>query len=168
MSTTDEVTDTKPQGDPELGDAGKRAIQAERDRADAAEKALAQTQGQLKAFIDAGYTDPTAIKGEIDRLTTENSTLTAANETLTGTVDSSTKENTRLKVGLEKGLPADLIDRLRGDDETALLADADKLLAFIPTDAKQVPKADPSQGPKADAGSPDPAQQFADIIRNAR
>jgi len=37
----------------------------------------------------------------------------------------------RLQVALDKGLPVDLVDRLRGDDAESLSADADALLALI-------------------------------------
>lgn len=39
----------------------------------------------------------------------------------------------RLRVAQKKGLPADLVDRLKGETEQELEADADKLLAFIDT-----------------------------------
>lgn len=41
------------------------------------------------------------------------------------------KELLRLRVASKKGLPADLTDRLRGETEQELEADADKLLAFV-------------------------------------
>ena len=52
----------------------------------------------------------------------------------------------RQKVALEKGIPANLVDRLRGDDEESLSVDADELLALLnkPTS----PRPDPSQGAK--------------------
>lgn len=37
----------------------------------------------------------------------------------------------RLDVATRKGLPAELVDRLRGDDQAALEKDADQLLAFV-------------------------------------
>jgi hypothetical protein len=37
----------------------------------------------------------------------------------------------RLRVAVAKGLPADLVDRLRGDSEEELSADADSLLALV-------------------------------------
>ena len=39
----------------------------------------------------------------------------------------------RLRVAQKKGLPAELIDRLKGETEQELEADADKLLAFVDT-----------------------------------
>jgi len=41
------------------------------------------------------------------------------------------KELLRLRVASRKGLPTDLTDRLRGETEQELEADADKLLAFV-------------------------------------
>jgi len=38
---------------------------------------------------------------------------------------------TRLQVALDKGLPVDLVDRLRGDDAESLAADADALMALF-------------------------------------
>lgn len=46
--------------------------------------------------------------------------------------------NMRLKVAASKGLPADLVDRLRGETEEDLLKDADSLLAFMkPAEPRQ-------------------------------
>lgn len=44
------------------------------------------------------------------------------------------KETMRLKVAARKGLPAELIDRLKGETEGELEADADKLLEFVTVD----------------------------------
>lgn len=144
------------QGDPELGEAGKRAIAAERKRADEAERNVSTLQAQLKAYTDAGITDPARTKAELDRLTAENTSLTTD-------LDGKTKEITRLNVGIEKGLPKSLIARLQGDDEETLTADAEALLEFVP-DTNRTPAPDPSQGPKA-TGEPSTAQQFADAIQ---
>lgn len=56
------------------------------------------------------------------------------------------RENARLRVALAKGLPVDLVDRLRGDTEDELAADADSLLALVKPDAPRLPAPDPSQG----------------------
>jgi len=55
----------------------------------------------------------------------------------------------RANVALAKGLPAELAARLQGDDETALNADADKLLALVQAAAKgaQGPGVPPPPGP---------------------
>lgn len=58
--------------------------------------------------------------------------------------------NLRMKVALSKGLPAELIDRLRGDDEESLVKDADSLLSlFKPAEQpRQAPGVPPSRGGK--------------------
>lgn len=160
MSTTDE-NNPAPQGEPaELGDAGKRAIAAERTRADTAERALAEANTKLQAYIDAGLTDPVAVKAQIETLTTENTTLAADSDEKGKLID-------RLNVGIDKGLPRQLIERLKGDDAEALVADADSLLALIPSDAKPpIPKADPSQGPSGAPAGSTPEQEFAGFLSN--
>jgi hypothetical protein len=66
-----------------------------------------------------------------------------------------------------KKLPAELTDRLRGETPEELEADADALLALVKASTNMKP--DLSQGSRASTnGSPDPAQQFADLIRQAR
>jgi len=141
----DTNNNTDPQGDPELGEAGKRAIAAERTRADAAERRVRELEASIGGF-----------ETQIAELTTERDTLTADLGNKDATI-------TRLNVGIDKGLPKSLIARLQGDDEDALLADADSLLEFVPTDSKPSPRPDPSQGSK-DTGTPSTAQQFADAF----
>lgn len=152
MSENDPQTD--PQGDPGLGDAGKRAIKAERDRADAAEREVQALKATLKPYVDAGITDPAATKAELDRLTGENSTLSTS-------LASTSLEVIRLNVGIDKKLPKELIARLKGDDEDSIAADADTLGPYAgvkPT----APAPDPSQGPHGAGGARTTAQQFAD------
>lgn len=141
----DTTTTTETQGDPELGEAGKRAIAAERTRADAAERRVRELEASIGGF-ESQIADLT---GERDALTND---LGAKDATIT-----------RLNVGIDKGLPKSLIARLQGEDEDALLADADSLLEFVPADAKSSPRPDPSQGAK-ETGTPSTAQQFADAF----
>lgn len=136
---------------PELGDAGKKAIAAERARADKAEKALKALQADAEARAAAELSELERVKKERDELATSKS--------------ASEKEAIRLKVALEKGLPVNLAARLQGDDYDALVADADSLLEFIPADAKLTPKLDPSQGPKAAVGEQSPGALFEAHIK---
>lgn len=121
------------QGDPvELGDGGKKALDAERKRANALEKQLKQFQSERDLAEAAKLSD-------LERA--QNAAREAA-EQLAQYQQTATKQ----KVALEKGVPANLVDRLRGDDEESLSADADALLALLnkPTS----PRPDPSQGAK--------------------
>lgn len=73
----------------------------------------------------------------------------------------------RSAVALAKGLPANLAARLQGDNQAALEADADELLALIPADTTpRLPRPDPSQGSSARGGpAKTPADEFAAHIR---
>lgn len=77
------------------------------------------------------------------------------------------QENARLKVAIEKGLPANLIGRLQGDTPEALAADADALLSLIgttpgatPPSEPQLPKPNPAQGTSG-GGAPSAAEAAA-------
>lgn len=47
--------------------------------------------------------------------------------------------NLRTKIAYQKGLPIDLADRLVGDDEESITADADRLVSFIKPNEPPVP-----------------------------
>jgi hypothetical protein len=59
------------------------------------------------------------------------------------------KEIIKLRVAQKKGLPADLVDRLVGETEQELEADADKLLEFVK------PGEPPGTPPRKKGGQPD-------------
>ena len=121
------------QGDPvELGEAGKKALDAERKRANALEKQLKQFQAERE-------------QAEAAKLSDLERAQRAAQEAAAQLAEYQ-KTAIRQKVALEKGVPAELVDRLRGDDEESLSVDADALLALLnkPTS----PRPDPSQGAK--------------------
>lgn len=134
--------------EPELSDAGKRALKAERDRANTAERQVKDLTAQIESFQA--------------QITTLEADKIALSEDLTG----KTKEITRLNVGIDKGLTKGQIARLQGDDEDAISADADDLLSLFPASDNKpaTPKPDPSQGPKGDVGKQSNAQVFADTI----
>lgn len=153
---TDVVTEDAPTTDTEsvdLGDAGKKAIAAERRRADTLEK-------ELKALRLDAETRANAELSELERFKKEN-------EELRNSKTASELESIRYSVALEKGLPAALAARLQGTDRDSFSTDADNLLQLVGSTAT-TPRPDPSQGPHADAGTLSPAQQLADVIRSAR
>lgn len=130
----DATASTEPvqneQGDPaELGDAGKKALSAERRRADAAEKALKAAQAQLAEIETAKLSDLERAQRERDEAQSRLREFEQA--------------NLRQRVALAKGLPADLVDRLRGETEAEVAADADALLALVK--APTSPRPDLSQ-----------------------
>lgn len=80
-----------------------------------------------------------AQKTELERLTEQLN----AERAQTGPLKN---ENLRLRVAIAKALPAELADRLRGETEEDLQADADKLLALVPAPSPGVPRASSRQG----------------------
>lgn len=78
------------------------------------------------------------------------------------------REALRLRVALDKGLPKNLAARLQGDDEAALSADADELLALVPKDSTpRAPRPDASQGSSARPPSAmAPRDEFAAFLQN--
>lgn len=66
--------------------------------------------------------------------------------------------NAKLKIAAQKGLPADLVDRLHGDNEEALAADADKLLQFVTKPAPGVPPSRGGQPARLDINSMTPEE----------
>lgn len=159
MTTNDPGTNPTPapQGDQDgLGDAGRRAIAAERARADAAER------------------DARAARAELEQAHGRITEHETANAALTTERDAAAAEAMRFRIALTKGLPEDqasrlttLAGRLQGADEEALAADADALFALMgPTTAppaqagRQTPAPDPSQGSRTPPPE-SPEAQFA-------
>jgi hypothetical protein len=121
---------------------------------------LAEAEARLKTFEEAGITDPAAHKSELERLTTENAALT-------NDLNGAQLETARLRVGITKGIPLEVVARLKGADEAELSADADTLLPLLSGKTDPFPKADPSQGAHGPAGTPSTADQFAEQLKAA-
>lgn len=136
-----------PAGDPpadpakpedQLGEAGKKALAAEREQRKAAEKELAK------------YRKAEQEKADADR--TEAEKRAAAEQRA---VDAELRA-TRLEVAHEKGLTPAQAKRLVGTTREELEADADEVLRDFPVApaapaGPAKPKPDPSQGPKGEA-----------------
>lgn len=132
----------------DLGDGGKKALDAERRRASAAEKQSKALQAQIDEINAAKLSD------------VEKAQKAAADATSRLALYETTV--LRQKVALEKGVPAALVGRLVGITEDEIAADADALLALV--NAPTSPKPDPSQGPRNANAPVTPAQEFASFI----
>jgi hypothetical protein len=139
---------TPKDGDQELGDSGKAALKAERDRANKAEKELAKFQKAEKDKADAELP-------EIERLRAQ---LAEAESGKTAAELASLK----YRVGVESKLPPELIARLQGSDEATLKADATELAKLAP--GYKAPKPDPSQGPQDKPSGATAQEDFEDTI----
>lgn len=138
--------DAEQRGEPaDLGDAGKKALAAERDARKAAEKASADLQAKLDQIEKANLSE------------LEKAQL-AAKEAQDELAEI-TRQNLRNSVALAKGVPADLAEFLTGDTEDELNTKADTLLARL--NAPTTPLPDPSQGAKGGDGQKSVANQFA-------
>lgn len=134
----------------DLGDAGKKAIQSEREARKVADKRADDLAAELKAIKDAQLSDVERAKQSAAESAQE---LAALRE-----------EATRKTVALDKGVPADLVQFLTGSTEEEMAAKADILIARI--NAPKTPKADPSQGPAGSTPKLSTAQQFADAWKD--
>lgn len=133
--------DEQKQGDPaELGDAGKKALAAERKRADDAEKARKALEAQLQAKQDESLTETQRLQKQL--------------EDLQASYQASQLEATRSRVIAAEGIPSSLAEFVSGEDEAALVASAQALRAAVDEASKPgTPVPDPSQGshPPVDA-----------------
>lgn len=98
-------------------DAVRNAIRAEREAARTERQRADELAARLKEYEDANKTDLERLSGERDELRTSNESLAT--------------ENLRLKVALQKQLPVELIDRLRGSNEQEMIEDAERLLGLL-------------------------------------
>lgn len=131
---TAEATATAEQAvlpDNDLGEAGKKALTAERAAKKAAEKQLADLQKRLQEFEDRDKTEAQKLAERVAAAEQERDALK-----LTAM---------RQRIALEKGLPPQLADRLKGSTEEEMSADADALLELVPVGA-----ADGTPGPRPD------------------
>lgn len=110
--------------------AVSRALKAEREAARKAKRELDAALAKVKEHEDRN-------KSEQEKLAEENARL-----------KSFEGENLRLRVAMEKQLPAELVDRLRGDNQEELEADADELLSLMAAKAKEesAPRGNPDLG----------------------
>lgn len=103
-----------------------------------------------------GPADPAKLLEKIRKVNSENANLrkrakdaeqkAAGGDEATKQAAALAAENMRLKVGLKHGLPEAVVDRLKGETEEELLADAQALLELL------APKAPPSQSPRSPLG----------------
>lgn len=153
QAETLEIQGEQPSPEDHLGDAGKRALAAERDARKAAERQLSEAAARLKEIEDANLSEIEKVKRDADEARTQLAALQ--------------RESTRSRVALEKGVPSDLAEFITGDDEQQMAAKADLLMSRL-NSAPSTPKPDYTQG--ASGASPKLsnadlfAQQLDDLL----
>lgn len=142
--------------DEQLGEGGKKALQAERT----ARKKLEDEIKALRPLAKAAKDAEDSKKDEVQRLTEQLATLTKER-------DSATLTNARYKVALDKGLSLTRAKRLVGDTEEELAADADELLADLgevnTDEVKPSPTGKPKEHLKPGTNTPDEAAEETDL-----
>ncbi|MCJ0906236.1 hypothetical protein [Rhodococcus sp. ARC_M6] len=145
VPAVDPAATVDPQYPDGLGDPGKRALDAERARADQAEKAL-------KALTDKAAAD--ALAAENAKLSELERAQKVANDA-TAAAAKQTEENLRLNFAYNNGVPREWVNRLQGSTPEELAADWAILqptlvapAAVIDPNAPRVPAPVPSPGPQ--------------------
>lgn len=127
----------------QLGDAGKAALQVERD-ARAAEKARADAaEAKLQEAENAKLSDIERAQKERDDQAAENATLKAT--------------NARLAALADYPVPKDYQDLVTGTDEASYLASAKKISELYARAEGKAPKPDPVPGSGSRSGENNPA-----------
>lgn len=134
--------------DEPLGEAGQKALKAEREARKALEAQLRQVQASLKEKEQEGLSDLEKAQKAADDARKQLEQLQ--------------REATVAKVALEKGVPADLVGFLTGDDADAISAQADILMARL--SEPRTPKPDPSQGGQSAKGGKTNGDLFTDFF----
>lgn len=129
----DAPADKEPAKSDPLGEPGLKALQAERERASKAEKALADLQKQVE---DAGKT---AEQKASDALAEAQHNAQAA-----------TLKALQYEIAAEKGIDLKLATRLVGATREEIAADADNLKTLVGAKPAS-PKPDPTRGGGSDA-----------------
>jgi hypothetical protein len=132
-------------------DAVRNALTREREARAQAEQAAQEAQRRLAEVQDQSKTAE-------ERARDAAEAKSAAERTAA--------ENLRLRVALDKGLPADLVDRLQGETQAELEADADTLVARLAPPQPSTPPA-PDLGGGARNSAPAPGDMDARIRQAA-
>jgi hypothetical protein len=131
-------------------------------------------EGTLQEPADeGGKFDPSKALEKIRKLNSEAANLRKrvkdAEGKAAGTDEKETRikaleaENLRIRIGARHGLPDTLIDRLKGDTEDEILADAEKLLELV-SSSKRPPTAKPAERLRG-GGDPTTEPEETDISK---
>ena len=144
----------------------KSALQKERDKAKELEKqlkSLGKTPEEIKTLLDEYQKHKDADKSEAEKLRDavardekDKADMEARIAEMEASVKAKEVETLRIKVASEKGLPLNLADRLRGETEEDIRADADAMSAFfVPTPpGEPTPPEPPKDKPIGAPGNP--------------
>lgn len=148
-SAKDDPKDPAPgtKDDPnDLGETGKKALDAERKARRQAEKEKKELEDRLKALEDKDKSESEKLADKLKHA--ENDAATAKSDVL------------RLRVALRKGLNETQAKRLVGSNEEELESDADELLeSFKPADGTNDKRTPPGKPREDLKGGSDPTDE---------
>lgn len=133
--------DTETPETPDLGDAGKKAIEAERRARKAAEKQANELAAKVKEFEDASKSESEKAAARAEAA--EDRAKTAEAKAL------------RLEIADELQVPKEFREFLTGTDEDTIRGQAEKVLTALTAATagqRTTPRPDPTQGAKPPAG----------------
>lgn len=136
----------------ELGEGGKKALDAERKRASEAEKLAKELKAQVDALNDSKLSETERLQKQLDALAAD--------------YQAAQVEAARNRVAAEEQIPAGLVGYLTGTDEASIRESAKVLKSAIAEASKPgTPAPDPSQG-AANGGAVggSTASQFASYV----
>ena len=148
-----EAQQEQPQDEPKdvLGDAGKKALDAERKRANEAEKRFKEAAARIEEFENAQRTEEEKREHEL--------------QTLRAQIEEERKQREAVErdlliksVATEFGLPDELANRLVGDDRETLVEDAKQLQKLVTPSGPRKP----APVPEAGSGS-SPLETFGEL-----
>lgn len=154
--------DAGDNADEALGEAGLRALVAEREARKNAEAAQRDLEAKIKEFEDRDKTEQQKAEEAAARIASDldatKASLAAAELNLA-----------RTQVAYEKGIPAELVPRLRGDTREELEADADALLEIVGKREPEAPRKPKPVGSLGTGGEArlTPAEQFAALMEGS-
>lgn len=138
----DKPEDKKPEDKGELGDAGKKALDAMKRERNAAKKALADAQTKLKQYEDKDKTETERLAEAAEEAKSRASKAEETHRKLATAMDRAPDGATLAQIRA-------VAKRLSGDSEEELESDADELFALL------APKSDPDEDrKKPPAGRP--------------
>ena len=108
-------------------------------------------------------TELTTLKTQLDDLKTSSGTFEQTIAELTAQNAKHEKQALRDRIARETNLAADLVDRLRGDDEESLRADAKKLVQLVNGNNSMLP---PLGDPELGRGPVDPLEAAYQSLAN--
>ena len=148
---------SQQQDPPDLGDAGKRALTAERAARQAAEKANRDLQARLTALEEKDLDD-------LAKAQAENQRLTARIAEAEAVAAKAQLDTIKANAAAAANLPAGWGDRLRGDTAEDIEADAKALAADLNAHHRGTAPPTPGQGqdPKPPSGVDAGADLFAE------